>query len=190
MKINKVLFAFIIVGVFVGGIILGCLIPLWCSLEGDFFKLKFIELIQLLFTIMLAVTVSYFISGKVNRDIKQREIINEIVTRVQGDLTNILEEGYTYIENPDKERERKIKMMVKNIGMLLNLIEWKKLFDGEEIENKKPIYQDFVRFKRALTDTPFGREKEKYSKEQISMIQERFDVLWKRLYKLKLRIYS
>jgi hypothetical protein len=80
MRINKVVFGFIVVGIFLGGIILGCLVPLWCNLEGEFFQLKFIELFQVFVTIMLAIIVSYFISGKVNRDIKQREIVNDIIT--------------------------------------------------------------------------------------------------------------
>lgn len=186
---NKALLGFVFVGGIAWGTVIGCLLPMWCHVGQTFYSMRLIELVQLLVTIILAFVIVYFVTRNVGRDLKRREMLSELVSKVQNELSALFRMGNEYIEEPDKKKGKRILIMIKNISMLLAIVQKGAKLLAED-ESEEWIYQDFIMFKKALTDTPFGKEKPDYSEEMVNTIEERYNVLCKGLHGLRLRIYS
>ena len=186
---NKLLLGFVFVGGVGWGTVMGCLLAMWCNVGQTFYRMRLIELVQLLMTIILAFVIGYFVTRNVGRDLKRREMLSELVSKVQNELSALFRMGNEYIEGPDKKKGKRILIMITNISMLLSVVQKAAKLLGED-DSEESIHQDFIMFKKALTDTPFGKEKENYSEEMVNTIEERYNVLCKRLYGLRLRIYS
>ncbi len=48
MKINKIILILIILITLIVGLVLGCLIPVWCNIQPNFFNVRINEIAQLL----------------------------------------------------------------------------------------------------------------------------------------------
>jgi len=190
MKRNR--FLIVVVGIlcFSLGILFGCLLPSWCRIGPFFFDIKLIEIIQLCVTILIAITVSYFITGGIGRDLKKRDLISDLVSRIQSSLSETLGLSYEYINKPDKEREKKVIINFKNLSMLLGIMSDVRKSDEKLLDYDESLHGDFLKFKEAVTDTPFGQRKPVYSSDRIDKVQERFNVMSKRLQECKMKLYS
>lgn len=190
MKRNN--FLIVVVGFlsFFLGTLLGCLFPSWCRGKSSFFDIKLIEIIQLCVTILIAITVSYFISGKIGRDLKKRDIIDDLILKIQTNLGETLSLGYDYINKPEKVKERKVIINFKNLSMLLGIMSDVKKLDSKLLDYDESFHGGFLKFKETITDTPFGQKKPTYSSDRVDKIQEKFNVLSKRLYECRIKLFS
>ena len=190
MKRNK--FLIIIIGIlcFFLGTLFGCLLPSWGRIGPFFFDIKLIEIIQLSVTILIALTVSYFISGRIGRDLKKRDLVSDLVSRIQSSLSETLSLSYEYINKPDKEKGKKVIINFKNLSMLLGIMSDVMKSDEKLLDYEDSLHGDFLKFKEAVTDTPFGQKKPVYSSDRIDKVQERFNVMSKRLHECKMKLYS
>lgn len=190
MKNNRII---LIPGILIAllvGLVLGCFIPVWCNIQPNFFNVRIIEIGQLILPILIAVFVSYLISRGITYDLKYREIILEILSKLQTNLSEVLEVGYDYMRKPNSDKQKKILRQLKNISMMVGLL--------KELKRQKrniQIYDStlssaFLGFKIALTDSPFGETSPVYDTSREGMIQEKFDVTVKKIYEFKLRVFE
>jgi len=149
------------------------------------------QILQLLLTILIAVFIVYFINSLVNRDLKKRDIIFDLINTFQNGITEIFTLGNSYIIQPDLEKERRIKSSFKAASILLSVIKdikrdelMEKIFEDDRLVNH------FFKFKIFLTDSPFGEKEPAYSESDVNDFQHKYGILLSYLYRCKLKIYS
>lgn len=189
IKNNLIITSIAIICLFLG-ILIGSIFPTWYYFKTSFYDVKLIEIVQIVVTILIAFFATYFISSKINNNVKKREIASELLLKFQDNLTNVLELGYEYIALPDDIKRKKIVNMFKKASMLLGIIIDVKKKNKSLIKYEESFYEDFLKFKDALTDTPFGQKTPKYSEERIVQLHDNYEVLLKKLYECKINLYS
>jgi hypothetical protein len=190
MKKNNLLIPLISLLAFSLGTLFGCVFTSWCRIKDSFFDIRLLEIIQLSITILIAIIVSYFISGKIGRDLKKRETINDLISKIQGSLNEVLSCGYEYIGKPERAIGRKIIIIFKNLSMLMSIISEIRKLDSKTLNYDETLHMEFVKFKEAITDTPFGQKNASYSSDRIDKIQDKFNLLSKMLFDCKIRLFS
>ena len=171
------------------GLLIGSIIPQWTNVESSFYKVRIIEIGQLILPILVAILVSYVISGRITFDMKSREIIIEILSRLQEHLSDVLDIGYEYVKSPNAEKEKKILKLLKDISSLLGLIKEVGISKNIQISDLM-LHYEFWKFKKALTDTPFKNKSPVYEPSRLDIIQSEYDLLTKKIYECKLRIFQ
>lgn len=180
----------IILGVLVG-IPIGVIIINWGIAGSSFLEVKLIQILELLLTILIAVFVVYFINSLVNRDLKKRDILFDLINAFQDRIAEIFTLGNNYIKQPDLEKERTIKSSFKAARILLSVIkDIKKDELVEKILEDDRLVNHFLEFKISLTDSPFGEKQPAYSESDLKEFQHRYEILSGDLYRCKLKIYS
>ncbi|NKE71858.1 hypothetical protein [Candidatus Manganitrophus noduliformans] len=172
------------------GIAIGSAISYWNLINSSFFQVRMLEIVQLTVTVSIAVFVTYFINSKINHEIKKKEMLNDLISRFQNHLTDVVDLGYDYMENPNKEKERSIIRKFKNLGVLLSIIKDIKTSEDESLKYDETLYLDYIKLKGSITDTPFGQKGPKYSEEAKRKVEDHYCSLLNRLYECKLKLYS
>jgi hypothetical protein len=176
--------------IFVVGVLSGCILTSWGWISQLFFQVKLIEVIQLFVTILIAIIVGYFITGGIARGLKKRDVISDLISKIQNNLSVTLSLSYEYIKTPDSEKERRVLINFKNLSMLIGIATDVSKIDNALLDHHKALHNDFLRFKEAVTDTPFGQKEPNYSSKRTDSVQEGFNAISKRLYEYKISLYS
>lgn len=172
------------------GLLFGIIISNWGWLGQSFFQVRFVEILHLVVTFMIALFITYLVNTKLNYDIKKKEMLIDLLAKFQSNLTELLELGYDYINTPDKNKQGKIVSGFKKLSLSLGLILDINKSSGYFKKDEDPFSQGFLKFKESLTDTPFGQKTPKFSEDKIKQIEESYSSLLKRLYECKLKLYS
>ncbi len=179
----------LIILMFLFGIVVGTVMPNWISVKAKFYDIRLIELIQLFITIIVAVFITYLISTRISYNIKKKEMHYDFISKFQDLLTDIIQNGYNYIDKPDNQKERIIKRLFKDanirVGIMININNADKKFCIDA-----SFYSEFVKLKETLTDTPFGQKLPKYSEDKIKHIEDQYGLLMNKIYECKLKLYS
>ncbi len=169
------------------GVELGIILSYWIPLKKEFYNIRAIEFAQWISTIIIAVFITYFISTKISYSVKKKEILYDLLTRFQSVLNEIIRNGYSYIDKPDDDKEREIKRLFKDASIKLSI-----MIEHTEKQCKvdDSFRAEYLEFKIALTDTPFGKKEAKYSEITIKQIEEKYGLLLNRIYQCKLQLFS
>jgi len=173
------------------GIPLGVIITNQCALSSVFLEVKLIQLIQLLMTLLIAIFLTYFINMLVNRDLKKSDIVCNLIDTYQNKLSDIFILGESYFQNADYEKQREIISSLKTASILLSIIiELKMDKHNKKFINYDGLWNDFIKFKIILTNSPFGEKNPKYSLEVIYNFESKYKLISGKLYNCKLKLYS
>lgn len=173
--------------------VLGCLIAgaffYWSSIKGNFFQVRLFELGQLLSTIAIALFITHFISTKINLNIKKRELLNILLLDYQNKITGVIQLQFDYVGQPTEEKEKKIVAEFKTLGSLLSII-MESRSDLNGLDDKFQFA--YFKFKKALTDTPFGQREPTptFDKERMLLIENSFNIILKMIYDIRIKLFS
>lgn len=156
----------------------------------SFFEIRLIEIVQLSVTILLAILVSYIINSITRFQIKKKDILIELASHFQNTLNDLLEISYDYIENPDREKEGRVRRMFRNTGILLSSFKDIGQKNNAFIDSDGTFINLFLNLKIYITDSPFGTEKPDYSEQVIDKIRLTYTLMLTKLYEYKLNLYS
>jgi len=161
------------------------------SIEKYFLSVRLIEIVQLAVTLFIAFFISYIINKKINDDLKKKEIINDILTKIHDNISEIGKTGNDYMDKPSILKGKEILKIFRISSNYLGII--KDLRKEHKIEHFENLKDSFFSLKSALTDTPFGVspiEKVKYSEDKKNKFHESYNFVLTELYKCKLELYS
>lgn len=184
---------YLLVGLLAGGIITVS-ITKWSFLKDDFFKIKLIEILQIITTLSIALFITFFIGTKINYDIKKKEIFVGLLERFKKDLSEVfsLINEYINIEKDDmmqtRGEEKKILVKFTELSCTLAIIVDPRYKDL--IKEQEYLLKAFIQFKAVVTDNPFGSQKTKFLKGKDSVISEKYRYLLRRVYNTTLLLYS
>jgi hypothetical protein len=163
----------------------------WGTIEPNFYSVKITDLAQFVITVLVAVFITCFIAHRNNLDLKQCEIMSGLIDELRHDIRDIFLLGKKYIQEKNKESEIQLRQQIQAASQLLSIVlELQKgcgLSGNRDFE--KVCKKEFIGFKKALTDSPFG-ERGKYPEAQISKFYLKYHHLVRTLYSYKLSLYK
>jgi len=89
------------------GVLLGCSLSNWFVIRPDFFKVRLIEMIQLVAALVIAVFITYIVRSRLGHEMKKRELFYDLINRFQQNLNDVMDQGYLYIDGRNKLTEKK-----------------------------------------------------------------------------------
>ena len=179
--------SYIIIGV-LAGINIGLIVSYWDSIKITC-NIRLADIIHITVIILIAIFVSYVVSTKINYNVKRKEILSDIISDLQSKLGDIIKTAYDYMHEANKTKEIEINRLFKQSSNLLGTLHHIKKSNSELIIDKS-LHAAFLAFKKALTDTPFGQKKPKYSEEIINQIHSKYVLISSKLNECKLHLYD
>ena len=173
------------------GITLGVLITNWPATSPIFLEMRLIQIIQLLITVLLAIFIAYFVQTLVSKSLRKREMISELISRFQSKISDVFNLGDSYIREPDREKQQRIISSLKAASMMLGVIEdIRKDKVGRGLIQYDGLKKDFLEFKEALTDSPFGEKDPIYGENAYRKFELKYTTLSHLLHKTIFMLYA
>ena len=101
---NKVILIIIISAAFLLGCICGVLLSKWDNIKCTFFDVKITELVQIILTLIIAIFITSFVTTKTSNKIRRRDIVLDLVAKLQDRIDGIYEIGCHFLEKPVNEK--------------------------------------------------------------------------------------
>ena len=146
----------------------------WDHLGAEFYDVRFVEVLQLAVSGVVAVFVATFVAQRVGANSKRRDLADELLRRIETAAESIIEDIGEYVEAPVPERFRRVKNEFKRMAMLIGaydkLCADQKVTNGED--NLESLKQSYYEYKRAGTDSPFGEPSPVFHQGQMIPIED------------------
>lgn len=185
--IKNILLAVII---FLIGIAAGTTIANWQLIIPTFFQLRFIEIVQTIIALTIALFITYYVNSRVGQNLKKREILCELLSDIEGKVNEALTLGYDYLQEPTAGRQSEINRCFKHLSIMISIIKGTEKPGKKCLAHDATIHQKFLKFKGSLTDKPFSTKTMPTSDTLLANIQSAYSSLLKTLYEYKLTLYS
>jgi len=182
----------------------GALWAKWATVEPTFFQIKITDIAQVIFPLVIAILITYFLNKLMSSTIHQREIMVKLLEQIEDKIRCIFENGNAYISNhqtstptPQKlAEERKIRGFIKHASSELSI--FFDVFNKYDFVNKRDkdllinrMKSNFLNIKIALTDLPFGvYNGNGYTNEQQIQFDLNYHAILCEIHRCKIDIYS
>jgi len=174
------------------GFLGGVLWAHWATVAPTFYQVKVTEIIQIVVTILVAVLIGYLLNKRVGNEFRRREILADLVSRLQDTINTIYELGSEYMQKPHSNQESPILRQFKTAGALVStLLDLKQNKHIPELEALEDSFKEqFFSLKRILTDSPFGEQGKVYPANRVSQFESKHSSILLNLYEFKIGLYQ
>ena len=156
----------------------------------DFFKVRLVEIVQIVVTFLIAVYITYRINSIVNLDIKKREVVGDLLKDFQKDLTTTLQRVYSYINKPNETDKIFISQGFKQLSIMLYVLYEIKKDKKNKLDIDVSLKQYLWTFKKHATGHTFGGSSVNYSDENKMKIESSYSVLQRDISLCRVKLYS
>jgi len=183
------------VSYFFWGLILAIL---FCSLfqSSEWFKIDFASILDLIVTIALAIYVTYFLGGLLNRSTKSIEIRLEGIKKIEDQVDKLFEYfSKILIHNNQNTVDKELLDNTKNL--FSNMFEIQEIFIQDATSNRANLLDTLTEIKSSteklwelITGEGFGSKVVNYPEENLSQIYIYKHEIRVNIYRCKLLIIS
>ena len=160
--------------------------------DSGFWEVRFVEVVELVLTIALAIFATYFITAKLAQQDARRHLVVSIFDQVIENLARVNDAGSAYMDAEPGERkaaeERRIVNSLQQVSLSLSLL--RDVYQQRDYPASwdEKIGPAFLRYKSLLTDSPFGTKEDYDSRTRTSINSAYFDLAGL-VHRVKLRSY-
>lgn len=155
----------------------------------SFFEFKFKDITITLVPIFIAFCVTYYLNKSNNNVVKSKEVLITLINKIETLIIEINEKGERYIDTPNLKDRKEILNLLKSSSNYLNILFQAHNHNKCFPDYKKILFNDYLNYKKSLTDDPFMNKMPKYSKEQLNNFENCGRTLITNIFKIKLTIY-
>lgn len=127
------------------------------SVPNEFWDFKFIQVLDILVTITIAVFVTSIISKKLNYNLKQKELLAACISEYENTLRETYDSFSDYARHPTRDAAQKVIRLHKSASNSLSLM-ISVLTSIGETKNISSHENSYLKYKASMTDSPFGTE--------------------------------
>lgn len=152
--------------------------PVFClhSLPGKFYEVRFVECVQLLLTLVIALFVTYFLNRRFQQGVKVLELF---LARIK-DFKELSHECYSvgsmYIVKRLKSDEVKIIVLFKKLNTATyNIYQLSQAFNKSQLSAS--LKNTVALMKRTVTSSPYGRQTEEFPPDAVKKFENAYEKL-------------
>ena len=164
------------------GYLFGILTTNWACLNHKFFEVSYIQVVQAVITIVIAVFITQYVSERLNNS----KNIKEIVLGLFDDFKDLVRNDFKIVENYMEKPSTDLEKQILNFFTRANF----ELTDIQEITSHqivvanfyldKSIEEDLLNLKKLVTE-PFGIKKPSYSDKVKREIHSAYHCLLRKI---------
>jgi hypothetical protein len=167
----------------------GAIFSLNPNLPKNFFDMRLIEISQLIFPLVVALLIGFYVNAKVDLGVKRREALGHLLDRAQDKLEELFGHTQEYMGTPSPELGSKVVFGFKQLSVFAQLIE-QGIEEQSKFKCSKQIVSVLLRFKKAATDSPFLTQTPQFSPWQTQRVLAEYGKLCALIHTYKMKIYT
>jgi hypothetical protein len=171
---------------------LGAIVFISYRIENDYFFIPFSDLISIITSIIVGYFIAKYIGEKLNKYNKLLETVDQLITKIEDNIEQIVEILRTLVEDKSNDSKKKasINKLFTLTSILLNLI---KETNNNELVNHRLLIEQIYKSFGIFYDYTLGDNFTNLAKSDVDYIKEvalKSQEILKDIYLLRLKLYS